>query len=154
MGCTASAPAAVMNAATGPLCLTDAQLDAALKKFEQFDADNSGFIEAKELDGLKRLFSMEQLDVGVQDGKVSEEELVAALYHAPHEVAKSALAAYKDRRALAKRLQDEVGPAMAKFEQFDKDGSGSIDASEFDGLKKLFSFEGMDSIKHGASLAP
>ena len=57
-----------------------ANLDDAMAKFAKFDTDSSGFIEANELNGLKKLFDINEIDVGVRDGKIGRAEFFAALY--------------------------------------------------------------------------
>ena len=100
--------------------LTDSQLEDTMRKFEQFDKDRSGYIEQNELDGLKSLFSMKELDVGVEDGRISRAEFVAGLHRLPYELAKSQVDGHMDKLALAQRLQVEVQPIMEKFDAFDK----------------------------------
>ena len=100
--------------------MSDVQLEETMRKFEQFDKDRSGYIEQHELDGLKKLFTLKKLDIGVVDGKVSRAEFVAAVHKVPYAVAKNLVGVHMDKLALAARLQAEVNVAMDKFNSFDK----------------------------------
>ena len=75
----------------------DDGIEADLKTFRQFDKDGSGFIEANELDGLKRLFTLEELDVGIKDGKVSMAEFMAAKYKCYPRDAQAAIDRFEKR---------------------------------------------------------
>ena len=110
-------------------------VDAAMQKFAQFDKDESGQIDAKEASGLKRLFNIKDLDIRVVDGFIDRAEFLAAYLPCDINVAAAAIENNVDRRALAARLDSEVGSAMEKFATFDKDGSGAIDQSELNDLK-------------------
>lgn len=127
--------------------ITEIALEETLRKFEQFDTNRNSYIDQSELDGLKKLFSLEELDVGVVDGKVSRAEFVAAVHKVPYSLAKSLVDAHLDKQALAMRLLSEVDDAMKKFNTFDKDGNGFIEAHEMDGLKKLFQMSEVDVIE-------
>jgi hypothetical protein len=55
------------------------QVEEMLRTFARFDKDGSGFIEANEMASLKKMFSIEEVDVNVKDGKIDQVELLAAL---------------------------------------------------------------------------
>ena len=42
--------------------------------------DGSGFIDATELAGLKKLYTLDELDVGIKDGQIGQVEFIAALH--------------------------------------------------------------------------
>ena len=73
-------------------------IEAELQKFKQFDKDGSGFIDANELDGLKRLFTLQELDVGVKDGKVSLAEFIAAKHQCYPRDAQAAIDRFEKKR--------------------------------------------------------
>ena len=124
----------------------DEDVQNALLKFAQFDTDHNGFIEARELAGLKKLFRVSEVDVGTRNGRVDRAEFLAFVFGCSQRVASDAVGRIMDRNALAKRLDKEVEDALAKFAKFDADNSGYIDGKEIDAIKKEFGLESGDLI--------
>ena len=122
------------------------EVDDAMKKFNSFDKDSNGFIEANEMDGLKKLFRMSEVDVIEVDGKIDRVEFFSALMKCSPAAAQAAVQKWTFRQTLSQNLDE----AMQKFATFDKDDNGWIEADELNGLKKLFTIDEIDvGIKDG-----
>ena len=77
----------------GPKTL--AKVEEMLKMFAQFDKDNSGFIEASEMAALKNIFTIDEVDLNVADGKIDQIELLAALNKCSIEESRATLELYR-----------------------------------------------------------
>jgi len=149
LGCTIEAAHFAVQRSRDMLALAhrlEAEVASAMAKFGQLDKDGSGFIDAKEMDGLKKLFSMADLDIGVKDGKIDRAELFAGLFECSIEAASVAV----DRWKLGQQLDATIVSDLKSFSQFDKNSNGFIEATELDGLKKLFTVDEIDvGVKDG-----
>ena len=89
-----------------------------MRTFARFDKDGSGFIEANEMASLKKFFTIEEVDVNVQDGKIDKIELLAALNNCSIEEARAAYERYG--RPDSSDTTRGAGPSMSFAEQVSK----------------------------------
>lgn len=117
---------------------------ATLKVFKDFDRDNSGFIDAKELKSLCDVLSIEgkvaEADTLTKDGKIDPKEFFAWYVGCTAQEANSIFSrhAIEFEALRGKELHEwsaeEVKATLQVFRDFDKDNSGAIDSKE---LKEL-----------------
>ena len=78
------------------------------------------------MDGLKKLFSLGEVDVVTVDGKIDRVEFMAAIMKCSPAAAEAAVKQW----TFMQRLRANLDDAMAKFSKFDTDSSGFIEAKE------------------------
>lgn len=127
------------------------EVKAVLKIMKDFDKDNSGYINARELKSLCEVLGVQakiqEVDTLVKDRKIDPKEFfVWYTGCSPDEAAVAFVQNESTFLSLAKKrfheyTEDDVKSVLNVMKRFDKDGSGKIDASELQSLCEVMGIQ-------------